>query len=246
MTWTRRSAGMLRRDHRARRVSRRTALSTMPASDGCSGWSIPSARSRKRWRLFWHNHFATGYSKLAGDINRVQAVKMLSLKAGELPGPQGQLELFRQYALGNFRNMLIDVARDPAMVVWLDGRTNFRRQPQENFGREIMELFTFGVGNYTEEDVYAAARVFTGWNLRRATDLPNRDPQAITSSSTTRTSTTRRPRRSRFRSTAAIGGRFPRGRRPTACRTASISSPRLQAIRNGAPTGAKAVELFRQ
>lgn len=103
---------------------------------------------------------------------------MLALKAGELPGPQGQLELFRQYALGNFRNMLIDVARDPAMVVWLDGRTNFKRKPQENFGREIMELFTFGVDNYTEEDVYAAARVFTGWNLRRATDLPNRDPQA--------------------------------------------------------------------
>ena len=52
------------------------------------------------------------------------------------------------------------------MVVWLDGRTNTRARPQENFGREIMELFTFGVGNYTEQDVYAAARVFTGWNLR--------------------------------------------------------------------------------
>ena len=64
------------------------------------------------------------------------------------------------------------------MVVFLDGRTNFKRKPQENFGREIMELFTFGVGNYVEEDVYAAARVFTGWNLRRATDLPNSDPEA--------------------------------------------------------------------
>ena len=113
-----------------------------------------------------------------GDINRVQAVKMLALKAGELPGPQGQLELFRQYALGNFRDLLVEVARDPAMVVFLDGRTNFKRKPQENFGREIMELFTFGVGNYVEEDVYAAARVFTGWNLRRATDLPNSDPEA--------------------------------------------------------------------
>ena len=55
------------------------------------------------------------------------------------------------------------------MIVWLDGRTNVRARPQENFGREIMELFTFGVGNYTEADVYAAARVFTGWNLRNAT-----------------------------------------------------------------------------
>src|SRR4029079_10395027 len=56
---------------------------------------------------------------------------------------------------------------DAAMLVWLDGRTNTRAKPQENFGREIMELFTMGVGNYTEEDVYAAARVFTGWNLPR-------------------------------------------------------------------------------
>ena len=53
------------------------------------------------------------------------------------------------------------------MLIWLDGRTNTKAQPQENFGREIMELFTLGVGNYTEADVYAAARVFTGWNLQR-------------------------------------------------------------------------------
>ena len=52
------------------------------------------------------------------------------------------------------------------MLVWLDGRTNTRARPQENFGREVMELFTMGVGNYVEADVYAAARVFTGWNLR--------------------------------------------------------------------------------
>jgi uncharacterized protein (DUF1800 family) len=84
--------------------------------------------------------------------------------------------LFRQYALGNFRDLLIEVARDPAMVVFLDGRTNFKYRPQENFGREIMELFTFGVGNYTEEDVYAAARVFTGWILRKATTGGNNDP----------------------------------------------------------------------
>ena len=59
------------------------------------------------------------------------------------------------------------MARDPAMLVWLDGRLNTRTRPQENFGREIMELFTMGVGNYTEADVVAAARVFTGWGLRR-------------------------------------------------------------------------------
>ena len=85
--------------------------------------------------------------------------------------PRGQIELFRQYALGNFRDLLIEVAKDPAMLVWLDGRTNVRARPQENFARELMELFTMGVGHFQETDVYAGARVFTGWNLT----LANRD-----------------------------------------------------------------------
>jgi uncharacterized protein (DUF1800 family) len=80
---------------------------------------------------------------------------------------RGQLELFRQYALANFRDLLVAVAQDTAMLFWLDGYTNTRQRPQENFGREIMELFTMGVGHYTETDVYAAARVFSGWNLAR-------------------------------------------------------------------------------
>jgi uncharacterized protein (DUF1800 family) len=130
---------------------------------------------QEKMALFWHNHFATTYSKIAGVVGAMPATKMLSLKAGELPGPAGQLELFRRFALGNFRNLLIEVARDPAMVVFLDGRTNTRARPQENFGREIMELFTFGIGNYTEQDVYAAARVFTGWNLRNPTNGRNDD-----------------------------------------------------------------------
>jgi uncharacterized protein (DUF1800 family) len=121
---------------------------------------------QEKMALFWHNHFATAYSKLNGEVGPVQGAKMFANKRGEMPGPQGQLELFRQYALGNFRDLLVEVSRDPAMLVWLDGRLNTRVRPQENFGREIMELFTFGVGNYTEQDVYAAARVFTGWNLR--------------------------------------------------------------------------------
>jgi len=90
----------------------------------------------------------------------------MALKAGELPGPPGQIEIFRERALGSFRDLLIDVAKSPAMIVWLDGPTNTRQRPHENFGREVMELFTFGIGNYTEQDVYAAARVFTGWNIR--------------------------------------------------------------------------------
>jgi uncharacterized protein (DUF1800 family) len=121
---------------------------------------------QEKMALFWHNHFATAYSKVSGVVGGTQATKMMALKLEELPGPQGQIELFRRFALGNFRDLLIEVAKDPAMLVWLDGRLNTRQRPQENFGREIMELFTFGVGNYSEQDVYAAARVFTGWSIR--------------------------------------------------------------------------------
>jgi uncharacterized protein (DUF1800 family) len=122
---------------------------------------------QEKMALFWHNHFATAYSKIAGTVGGAQATRMMALKPGDLPGPQGQIELFRSMALGSFRDLLIEVARDPAMLVWLDGRLNTRQRPQENFGREIMELFTIGIGNYNELDVYAAARVFTGWNLRQ-------------------------------------------------------------------------------
>ena len=122
---------------------------------------------QEKMALFWHNHFATGYSKIAGLVGATEATRYLAAKPSEDPGQvKGQLELFREMALGNFRDLLVAVARDTAMLFWLDGYTNTRTRPQENFGREIMELFTMGVGHYTEPDVYAAARVFTGWNLR--------------------------------------------------------------------------------
>ena len=133
-------------------------------------WMFRMIHSRRplqeKMALFWHNHFATGYSKLNVDSGQVQAAKMLAMKAGVLRGPQGQIELFRQYALGSFRDLLVQVAKDPAMLIYLDGKTNTKAKPQENFGREIIELFTIGVDNYVETDVYAAARVFTGWNLQ--------------------------------------------------------------------------------
>jgi uncharacterized protein (DUF1800 family) len=133
-------------------------------------WLFRMLHSRRplqeKMALFWHNHFATAYSKIAGIVGGAQATRMMALKSGELPGPPGQIELFRTMALGSFRDLLIEVAKDPAMLFWLDGRLNTRQRPQENFGREIMELFTFGIGNYDELDVYAASRVFTGWNVR--------------------------------------------------------------------------------
>jgi len=121
---------------------------------------------QEKMALFWHNHFATGYTKVqGGSTGGPDGTRLMAAKPSEDPAQQlGQIELFRQYALGNFRDLLLEVAKDPAMSIWLDGRTNTKAQPQENFGREIMELFTMGVGNYTEPDVYAAARVFTGWN----------------------------------------------------------------------------------
>ncbi len=123
---------------------------------------------QEKMALFWHNHFATAYGKLAGQLGTEEATRYLAAKPSEDPGGvRGQIELFREYALGNFRDLLVEVSKDTAMLYWLDGYLNTRTRPQENFGREIMELFTFGVGNYTESDVYAAARVFTGWNVTR-------------------------------------------------------------------------------
>jgi len=121
---------------------------------------------QEKMALFWHHHFATAYSKLAGVYGATEGARMMDAKPStDTAGVRGQIELFRQMGMGSFRDLLVEVAKDPAMIVWLDGRTNVKAQPQENFGRELMELFTFGIGHYTEADVYAAARVFTGWNL---------------------------------------------------------------------------------
>jgi len=121
---------------------------------------------QEKMALFWHNHFGVGYSKVAGFAGAIVGTKLMANKPGDQPGPQGHYELLRQMGLGKFRDLLIAVAQDPAMVVFLDGRTNTKNAPQENFGREVQELFTWGLGNYVETDVYAAAHVFTGWNLR--------------------------------------------------------------------------------
>jgi uncharacterized protein (DUF1800 family) len=115
----------------------------------------------EKMALFWHGHFATGEDKVR-DYR-----KMLV-----------QLELFHRHATGNFRELLIGVAEDPAMLVFLDAGKNVKGAPNENFGREVMELFTMGVGNYTEKDIREAARAFTGWvndDLSFKVDLAKHD-----------------------------------------------------------------------
>ena len=103
--------------------------------------------AREKLALFWHNHFATSIKKV---------------NDGRLLEAQGEL-LFK-HALGSFRVLLGEVSRDPAMLVWLDSNQNVKAHPNENFAREVMELFTLGVGNYTEKDIREAARAFTGWH----------------------------------------------------------------------------------
>jgi uncharacterized protein (DUF1800 family) len=122
---------------------------------------------QEKMALFWHHHFATAQSKIVASTgSAANATRTMAAKPQtDAAGAKGQIELFREMALSKFRDLLVAVAKDVAMLFWLDGYLNTRARPQENFGRELMELFTFGVGNYTEADVYAAARVFTGWNL---------------------------------------------------------------------------------
>jgi uncharacterized protein (DUF1800 family) len=132
---------------------------------------------QEKMTLFWHNYFATGYSKVAAAVKSENGTRLMAAKASEDPKNQrGQIELLRDSAIGSFRDLLTSVARDPAMLIWLDGDTNTKAKPQENFGRELMELFSRGVGFYTEDDVYAAARVFTGWNLSPTRGADLQDP----------------------------------------------------------------------
>ena len=97
--------------------------------------------------LFWHNHFATSEEKVR-DYRKMQI----------------QNDFFRSFGLTNFEKIIKGVSKDPAMLVYLDAGKNIKGAPNENFAREILELFTMGYGNYTEQDIREGARAFTGWN----------------------------------------------------------------------------------
>jgi uncharacterized protein (DUF1800 family) len=123
---------------------------------------------QEKMTVFWHNHFATAFGKISAAFGAAEATRYMAAKPSEdAAHVQGQVEMLRDNALGNFRDLLLNIAKNTAMLVWLDGRTNVKAKPQENFAREILDRFTMGVGNFTEADVYAGARVFTGWNLTR-------------------------------------------------------------------------------
>ncbi|MCY3638884.1 MAG: DUF1800 domain-containing protein [Chloroflexi bacterium] len=100
----------------------------------------------EKMTLFWHCVFATGFSKLNSGTAMWR-----------------QYEMLHAYAMGNFRDLLLQLSKDPAMIYWLDNCDNHDGTPNENYGRELMELFSMGIGNYTEDDVKTAARAFTGW-----------------------------------------------------------------------------------
>ena len=116
----------------------------------------------ERLTLLWHDHFATS--------NR---------KVDNLALMRRQNELFRKLGRGPFGELLGAVVRDPALLIWLDAPSNRKGHPNENLARELMELFTLGIGHYTEDDVKEAARALTGWRvdagcLRRDRRSPRR------------------------------------------------------------------------
>ena len=116
-------------------------------------WLLTMARTgqplQEKMTLFWHGHFTSSYTKVNDVIMLLE-----------------QNQLYRDNALGNFKDLVKKVSRNPAMIDYLDGQSNRKGKPNENYARELMELFTIGIGNYTEQDVREAARAFTGWGYR--------------------------------------------------------------------------------
>src|ERR1700730_3558020 len=107
---------------------------------------------REKLTLLWHGHFATGFEKVRNAALMYR-----------------QNQLLRTRGAGNFEALTQAIAKDGAMMLWLDTQTDVAGHPNENFARELMELFTLGLGSYSEDDVKEGARCFTGWAFNRAT-----------------------------------------------------------------------------
>ncbi|MGQ4810618.1 hypothetical protein NKDENANG_04102 [Candidatus Entotheonellaceae bacterium PAL068K] len=108
----------------------------------------------EKMALFWHHVFATGWHKSENTPSMVH-----------------QIDTFRGNGLSDLRTILLDLSRDPAMLDWLDNNENHEDAPNENYGRELLELFSMGMGNYTESDIKNAARAFTGWSFAQPIPL---------------------------------------------------------------------------
>lgn len=104
---------------------------------------------QEKMTLFWHMVFATGVAKLDNPAEVVR-----------------QIDTFRAHGMGNYKDLLVRLAKDPAMIYWLDNNQSHKDAPNENWGRELLELFSMGQGNYSEDDVKVAARAFTGWTIK--------------------------------------------------------------------------------
>ena len=119
---------------------------------GAANWLYHMVNTKRpleeKMALFWHYVFATSNSKIDNGNHLIKQVDML-----------------RENGMGNYRDLLLKIARNPAMIYWLDNNENHKKFPNENWGRELLELFSLGVGNYTEEDVFECARAFTGWTI---------------------------------------------------------------------------------
>src|SRR5579863_841482 len=113
---------------------------------------------QEKMALFWHGHFAVNEPKVR-DYRKLLA----------------ELQLYEDHGTGNFRDLMVAVAQDPGMLTFLDAGVNVKGAPNENFAREIMEMFTMGVGNYSEKDIREAARAFTGWNYVDLKFVVNKD-----------------------------------------------------------------------
>ena len=113
-------------------------------------WTMISTKAplQEKMCLFYHNIFATGVAK----VDHYDEI-------------QDMIDMFRDKGLGKYKEILMEVAKSPAMIYWLDNNENHADSVNENWGRELLELFTMGVGNYTETDVRECSRAFTGWTL---------------------------------------------------------------------------------
>ncbi|MFW6174649.1 MAG: DUF1800 domain-containing protein [Chloroflexota bacterium] len=109
---------------------------------------------QEKMTLFWHHVFATGWTKSEHTPTMVQHIEML-----------------RRNCLGNLRTLLLEISKDPAMIYWLDNCENHNGAINENYGRELLELFSMGIGNYTEDDIKSVARAFTGWTFEQPLPL---------------------------------------------------------------------------